>query len=79
MTPDEGLAVEHAKLSQMQQIFAAWPVLRPYLLEIRQEHVEKLILREDNELRGRIKQLDDLLQLPDSIARAQHHLSGLPE
>lgn len=79
MTPDEAKAIEYAELQRLQQIMACWPALKTYLLELRAQQVEKLIVKEDTQARGRINQLDELLQLPNDVIRAQRKHSGLSE
>lgn len=46
---------------------ASWPFLAPLLQELRGEKVAALIAADDQELRGRIKQIDDLLQMPQYL------------
>ncbi len=46
---------------------AAWPYLTPMLQGLRAEKVEALVSADDQELRGRIKQIDDLLQMPQYL------------
>ncbi len=45
----------------------AWMAISEKLEEMRQVHVAALIKNEDAEARGRIKQIDDLLSIPDGL------------
>lgn len=45
----------------------AWPLFRPWLDEKRQELVRNLVSANDEEARGRIKQLDEILELPERL------------
>jgi len=76
---EDGLSQERADLARLEQIHTVWPTLSAHLTKIREDLVEKLVVREDNEVRGRIKQIDELLDLPNSIIRAQTQLRGLAE
>lgn len=42
----------------------AWPALAPLLEERRVRYVKQLIAADDEQRRGRIKELSDLLELP---------------
>lgn len=46
---------------------AAWPVLRPLLEQRRQKHIEELVRYESQMARGRIRELNELLELPESL------------
>lgn len=47
----------------------AWPALAPLLEERRARYVTRLIATEDEQARGRIKELSDLLELPMRLQR----------
>lgn len=64
-----------AQIAQLEQgLQAAWPTLLAHLQSRRSELVVALVAHEDEQMRGRIKELDDLLSLPQ---RLQQEAQGL--
>lgn len=56
-------------------LVGAWPHVAAELARIRAQHVEALVSENSEELRGRIKQIDDLLFLPHSLRQEMQNLS----
>lgn len=57
-----------------------WPHIARELQRERLTKMERLVVAEDQELRGRIKQIDDLLLLPQYLRMEIQNLStALPE
>lgn len=59
------------RLDQLNQwlpaLETAWPALAPLLEERRMRYVKQLIAADDEQRRGRIKELSDLLELPSRL------------
>lgn len=69
-----------AEIAQLQQALdAAWLRLKPYLEQRKREHVAKLIAANSDEARGRIKELDDLLALPEQLQLEAQSLTAAPQ
>ena len=60
MTKDEIATLQGA-------LAGAWPFLKPWLEQCKMELTNLLISCNDEETRGRIKQLDDILKLPERL------------
>lgn len=45
----------------------AWPILKPWLQERKDELTALLVSVNDEQTRGRIKELDDILKLPERL------------
>lgn len=57
-----------AQLAQMQQgLNSAWPTLSTWLLERKDRFTRELIETNDEETRGRIKELVTILELPQGL------------
>lgn len=66
-----------AQIAPLQQgLQAAWPTLKPELEKWRRELTAKLIASNDDETRGRIKGLNDLLELPERLQQEAQSLSA---
>jgi hypothetical protein len=50
-----------------QALAAAWGPLEKHLRERKADLVLKLVSKNDDEVRGRIKEIDDLLELPERL------------
>jgi hypothetical protein len=65
--------------AQIAPLFSAmhgmWPLLAAELTRIREQHMTGLVAENDEQLRGRIKQIDDLLFLPHSLRQELQNLS----
>lgn len=71
------IAEAQATLNATQGV---WPYICNELQRERLAKMERLVVAEDPELRGRIKQIDDLLQMPQYLRREIENLSGaLPD
>lgn len=53
---------------------AAWPTLRPELKRQYDELITQLVTANNDETRGRIKQLAELLELPNTLQREAEDL-----
>ena len=61
MTPEERLA----EIAPLQQVLTvAWPLLKDHVEKWRSELVLALVSQNNDETRGKIKCLDELLELP---------------
>ncbi len=67
------IAEAQTTLNAMQGV---WPYICNELQRERLVKMERLVVAEDPELRGRIKQIDDLLQMPQYLRREIENLSG---
>lgn len=69
-----------AQIAPLQQALdAAWLTLKPYLESRKRAHVAKLIAANSDEARGRIKELDDLLALPEQLQMEAQSLTAAPQ
>lgn len=65
---DERARERLAQIAPMQQALAAvWTSLEKHLRERKADLVLRLVSRNDDEVRGRIKEIDDLLELPERL------------
>jgi hypothetical protein len=64
VTPEDRLAQLDEQLRAMQ---GAWPVLAAVLQERITAHTAQLVSKNDEELRGRIKALQDLQNMPETL------------
>lgn len=80
MTDDEQIRRVRARVSECGDVLAAmdgiWPRIALELERQRMTKMEMLVVAEDQELRGRIKQIDDLLLLPQYLRREIENLSS---
>lgn len=66
MTPEAQARL--AEIAPLQQALeAAWGPLAKCLNERKAAHVLKLVASNDDQVRGRIKEIDDLLALPERL------------
>lgn len=84
MSDDEQLQAVRVRLGEVQATLNAmdgtWPHIVRELQRERLAKMEALVVAEDQELRGRIKQIDDLLLLPQYLRMEIQNLSkALPE
>lgn len=56
-----------AQLMNLQQSLQNWEPISQHLMTKRDELVSRLIAKEDPEVRGRIKELNSLLELPQRL------------
>lgn len=68
-----------AQIAPLQNgLQAAWPTLKPYLEQRRREQATKLLMAsheiDTNQCRGRIKEIDDLLGLPERLQQEAMNL-----
>lgn len=57
-----------AQIAPLQHgLQAAWITLKPHLERRRAELITKLVTANDEQTRGRIKEVDDLLDLPERL------------
>lgn len=76
MTPEERLA----EISPLQHgLLASWPTLKPYLEARRLLLTGKLVLEDNEQTRGRIKELNDLLELPERLQQEAVNLQQPPQ
>lgn len=77
MTAEDRLA----ELSeQLQALTHVWPVLLPLLQARMQSHVGSLIGTNDEQVRGRVKALMELIELPDALQQERDAIAaGLAE
>lgn len=67
MTPEQLNERQGQLTALLAALPAAWAMLTAELQRSRAEKVERLVAADDPELRGRIKEIDDLLQLPNNL------------
>jgi len=84
MSDDTQLQNIRVRMSECQATLNAmdgvWPHIARELRRERLAQIERLVVAEDQELRGRIKQIDELLLLPQYLRREITDLSNaLPE
>ncbi len=84
MSDDEQLQAVRIRLGEVQATLNAmdgvWGHIARELQRDRVAKTEALVVAEDQELRGRIKQIDDLLLLPQYLRMEMQNLSNaLPE
>lgn len=69
-----------ARMGEMQACLGAmdgtWPHIARELQRERLDKMTSLVVADDAELRGRIKQIDDLLQMPQYLRREIENLSN---
>lgn len=64
----EAVALRMNQLTQwLPALEQVWPALAPLLEERRMRFVKQLIAADDEQRRGRIKELSDLLELPTRL------------
>lgn len=64
MNPNDRLA----QIQPLQMSLAtAWPMLEPWLIARKNDLVRELVAVESDQVRGRIKELDNLLGLPERL------------
>lgn len=69
-----------AQLAPLQQgLEAAWPTLKPHLEARKADLLKTLVSSNDEQVRGKIKQLDELLELPASLQQEAMMLSTAPQ
>jgi hypothetical protein len=57
-----------AQIAPMQQALSVvWTALEKHLRERKADLVLRLVSKNDDEVRGRIKEIDDLLELPERL------------
>lgn len=57
-----------AQIAPLQQgLHAAWATLKPWLEARKAELITKLVSANDEQTRGRIKEVEDLLALPERL------------
>lgn len=67
---DEAANRRMAEILPLQQALAAsWGPLEKHLQDRKDDLVVRLIVKNDEETRGRIKEIDDLLALPQRLQR----------
>lgn len=84
MDQNETLKSRANKLrSQMEAMRHAWPFLLPVLQERRDEKTQALIAKEDPEVRGQIKAIQGLIELPETVRaeleQLEQAIEDLPE
>lgn len=72
------------RLAQVVPLYNAmagmFPLLAAELLILRANYVESLVSENNDEVRGRIKQLDEMLRLPHSLSQEIQNLNeSLPK
>lgn len=67
MDKSELLTLLTKKQQQLDAMRAMWPVFVSAIEEMRADAVEALIAQESEQLRGRIKAFDAVLELPQSV------------
>lgn len=72
------------RLAQVVPLYNAmagmFPLLSAELMILRANYVESLVSENNDEVRGRIKQLDEMLRLPHSLSQEIQNLNeSLPE
>ena len=73
MTPDKRVA---AIGSWLESVSGAWPFLAAELNTRRADLVSRLIATNNEEVRGRIKALDEVLNLPESLSQERQGISA---
>lgn len=69
-----------AEIAPLQQALdAVWLTLKPHLERRRRKLVEELVYCEGEATRGRIKELDDLLALPEQLQQEAQSLTAAPQ
>lgn len=59
---------------------ATWTPLRVELQQMREQYVVSLVTQNSEEMRGRIKMIDDLLRLPETLRQEMNQFEqSLPE
>lgn len=75
MNQDELSSLKAEKAAQLEALRVSWPVLRPLLQRMRASHVEALVVSESEQTRGRIKALDEVISLPESVMAEMEDLA----
>ena len=60
----------HARISEISvltNLMQLWPIFLPELERRKLELVNSLIMQENEEIRGRIKQINDFIDLPSAL------------
>ena len=57
------------EISPLINLLQLWPILRPELERQKLELVNSLVMQENEEIRGRIKQLNDFMDLPSALTQ----------
>lgn len=68
----ELLSTQQARLDAVRN---SWPVLGSLFGEMRAEAVESLVAQESEQVRGRIKELDLVMELPSSLSAEVEQLA----
>ena len=69
----------HARISEISALtgmLQLWPTLRPELERQKLALVDNLVTQENEQIRGRIKQINDFIDLPSAL---NQELRGLQE
>jgi len=53
--------------SMMLAMEATWPQIRLMLQDRKQDYIDNLIAQDNEQTRGRIKEIDDLINLPSTL------------
>ena len=61
------LTERKAQLQTLLNAMQNWPQIRPELERMKAQMVMSLVTSDDEQLRGRIKQLNDILDLPATL------------
>ena len=64
------------EISALINLMQLWPTLRPELERQKLDLVNSLVMQENEEVRGRIKQINDFMDLPSAL---NQELRGLQE
>ena len=56
-----------AEISVLLNLIQSWPTLIPELERRKLELVNSLVMQENEEIRGRIKQINDFIDLPSAL------------
>jgi hypothetical protein len=69
-----------AEILPLQQALAAsWTFLKVYLEQRKRELVTDLVAADDEQKRGRIKEINDLLELPERLQQEAVNLQQKPQ
>ncbi len=80
MSDDEQVQLVRSRLSETMATLTAmdgvWPHITRELQRKRLAYLETLVVAEDQELRGRIKEIDELLRMPQYLRMEIENLSN---
>lgn len=62
--------------ARQRQITPAWPSVAAELKAIIDQHIERLITQDNEETRGRIKALRDLMDLPEALESERQSITA---